>query len=158
MGIIVFAFVIKILPNISLPAPTEKIGLIGKYSINDLPDEILGKLSRGLTMVAQDGSAASGLAEKWEVSQDGAVYTFYLRDDLFWQDDTRLSASDINFNFSDVDQEILDHKTIKFILKEPFTPFPIILSKPVFKKELLGVGPYKATKIKKKQMLLKILN
>lgn len=150
LGIIAFGLIVKVLPNISLPTPTERIGLIGKYSTDDLPDRILKKLSQGLTVVAQDGSAASGLAEKWEVSGDGTIYTFFLRDDLFWQDDNRFSASDINFNFSDVDQEVLDHKRIKFVLKEPFTPFPIILSKPVFKEELLGVGPFKATKVKKK--------
>lgn len=150
LGILAAVFMVKVLPVVSLPAPTERIGLIGKYSADNLPNEILIKLSKGLTVIAQDGSVMPGLAENWQVSENGVVYTFVLRDKLFWQDGTEVSASQINFNFSDVDQEIVDQKTIKFILKEPFTPFPIILAKPIFKENLLGLGPFRAAKVKKK--------
>src|SRR5687768_14485720 len=35
-----------------------------------------------------------GLAESWEVSEDGLVYTFHLRDDFSWSDGTPVTAHD----------------------------------------------------------------
>jgi peptide/nickel transport system substrate-binding protein len=43
----------------------------------------------------------------------------------------------------------IDDKKIKFILKEPFSPFPVIVSRPVFKKGLVGTGDYKLKRVKK---------
>ncbi|MCP6559390.1 ABC transporter substrate-binding protein, partial [Klebsiella pneumoniae] len=46
-----------------------------------------------------------GLAEKWEVSEDGKTYTFHLRQGVKWQDNkdfkpTRdLNADDVVFSF-----------------------------------------------------------
>ena len=37
-------------------------------------------LNEGLTKIGKDGMLVPGLAERWEVSSDGKVWTFYLRD------------------------------------------------------------------------------
>jgi peptide/nickel transport system substrate-binding protein len=39
--------------------------------------------------------APGGLAESWDVSEDGLVYTFHLRDDWVWSDGTPVTANDI---------------------------------------------------------------
>jgi peptide/nickel transport system substrate-binding protein len=47
------------------------------------------------------------VAKRWEISEDGTVYTFYLRDDVFFHDDVcfpnkkgrRLIADDVVFSF-----------------------------------------------------------
>ena len=43
--------------------------------------------------------------------------------------------------------KILDPKTVQFVLKEPFSAFPAIVSRPIFKKGLVGAGSYRVKKI-----------
>ncbi len=40
-----------------------------------------------------------GVAERWEVSDDGRVYTFYLRDNARWSDGTPVTAADFVYSF-----------------------------------------------------------
>ncbi len=40
-----------------------------------------------------------GLAERWEVSEDGLVWTFHLRQDVLWADGAPFSADDVVFTF-----------------------------------------------------------
>ncbi len=37
------------------------------------------------------------LAASWDVSADGTVYTFNLRNDVFWSDGTRVTAADVEY-------------------------------------------------------------
>ncbi|MEN6567875.1 MAG: ABC transporter substrate-binding protein [Veillonellales bacterium] len=39
------------------------------------------------------------LAEKWDVSADGKVYTFFLRENVKWQDGKPMTAEDVKFSF-----------------------------------------------------------
>lgn len=55
---------------------------------------ILRDLYEGLVGEAPDGSLVPGAAERWEVSDDGRVYTFHLRPDLRWSNGDPLTASD----------------------------------------------------------------
>ena len=49
----------------------------------------------GLNMNAQD--LMPELAERWEISDDGLVYTFHLRNDVKWHDGELFTAEDIKF-------------------------------------------------------------
>ena len=51
----------------------------------------------GLTRFAQDGSVVPGLAESWEISEDGLTYTFTLRDGVTFHDGSSFEASDVVF-------------------------------------------------------------
>lgn len=51
-------------------------------------------LFEGLLSFDQNGRPQPGAAESWEVSDDGRVYTFRLRDGLVWSDGTPLTAGD----------------------------------------------------------------
>ena len=127
----------------------ERIGLVGKFTVQELPYEIQRLVSGGLTEINPDGSVKPDMAESWEVKNDGKEYWFKIKDNLFWQDKKPLTAFDINLKFTDVAMTIIDKKTIKFLLKEPFSPFPAILIKPIFKKGLVGTGEYRFKSIKK---------
>jgi oligopeptide transport system substrate-binding protein len=59
-------------------------------------NRIIGDVLMGLTTEAADGSVIPGAAESWEVSDDGTVYTFTLRDHA-WSDGTPVSAEDFVF-------------------------------------------------------------
>jgi len=127
----------------------ERIGLVGKFSYDQLPLEIQEKISMGLTTISSDGHVLPQLAQSWEINKEGKEYIFTLKDNLFWQDGKPLKAQDINYKFSDVAATVLDEKRIKFELKEPFSPFLSVVSQPLFKEGLIGIGEYKVGKIKR---------
>lgn len=52
-----------------------------------------------VTLEAHTGLISGSLAESWDVSDDGLTFTFHLRDDVNWSDDTPLTASDVVFTF-----------------------------------------------------------
>ena len=55
-----------------------------------------------LLTVDQNGEIAPGAAETWEVSDDGLVWTFHLRDGLKWSDGSDMKASDFVFSWQRV--------------------------------------------------------
>ncbi len=60
---------------------------------------ILRDLFEGLTTTAPDGRIIPGAAGRWDVSRDGMIYTFYLRDDGRWSNGDPLTAADFVFSF-----------------------------------------------------------
>ena len=55
---------------------------------------------QGLLDKDEHGTLIPGAAEKWEVSEDGLVYTFHLRKGLLWNDgETPVTADDFVFAF-----------------------------------------------------------
>lgn len=147
LGVAGFFILPKIVILIPLPQREVKVGLVGQYTVNDLPEEVLNDISLGLTTVSTKGEAISALAESWQISEDGKTYTFKLKnEDIFWHDKQKFNPGDVNYNFKDVSFSV-NGSTITFNLKEPYAPFPVILSKPLFRKGLIGLGQYKVKKI-----------
>ena len=52
----------------------------------------------GLTRFMSDGSVVPGLAESWEISEDGLTYTFKLREGVTFHDGTAMDAEDVKFS------------------------------------------------------------
>ena len=148
LGIVFFFFAYRLLFN-TLQDNTQRIGLVGKYNIQELPLEIQKLISNGLTKVTEDGSVEPFLAESWEIKNDGKEYVFKIKDGLLWQDKEPLIAKDVSLKFSDVTKTVIDDTHIKFQLKEPFSPFLTVVSKPIFRKGLLGTGDYEVSKVQR---------
>ena len=53
---------------------------------------VLDDCYEGLVANGSDGAVIPGAAEKWEISDDGLVYTFHLRDGLKWSNGDPLTA------------------------------------------------------------------
>ena len=53
----------------------------------------------GLTMVNENGEVIPGLAESWDISDDGLTYTFHLLDGVMFADGTAFDADDVVFTF-----------------------------------------------------------
>lgn len=53
------------------------------------------------------GEVTPGVAEKWEVSEDGLVYTFHLNKDAKWSDGKQITAQDFVYSW----RRLLDPKT-----------------------------------------------
>ncbi|WP_282152246.1 ABC transporter substrate-binding protein [Ruegeria atlantica] len=90
----------------------------------------------GLTRFMGDGSVVPGLAESWEISEDGKVYTFKLHDGVTFHDGTTMDAEDVKFSldrarsedsanaqkalFAGIENiEVVDPLTVKVTLSEP---------------------------------------
>ena len=101
--------------------------------------EIYGQLyARLLHRDPQTGELGPGLAERWDISPDGKIYTFHLRDATF-SDGSPLTADDVAFSLERVrsDKEsaypaplgavesirAADPKTVVVTLKSSFAPF-----------------------------------
>lgn len=55
----------------------------------------------GLTRLDKDGATyVEGQAESWDISEDGLVYTFHLRDGLKWSDGSDLTANDFVYSWN----------------------------------------------------------
>lgn len=137
-------FVIKTLLK---QKPFVVIGRIGQFTTNEIPDDILSDISFGLTKVTDKSEVLPSLAESWSSEDDEKTFRFKLKKKITdWHDGEKFTPYDINYNFKDVVLSSENNEII-FKLKEPFSPFPAIVSKPIFKKGLIGLGNYKVKKI-----------
>lgn len=59
----------------------------------------------GLTRFMSDGSVVPGLAESWNISEDGLTYTFKLRSDVTFHDGTAMDAEDVKFSLDRIGAE-----------------------------------------------------
>ncbi|UWR40070.1 ABC transporter substrate-binding protein [Phaeobacter inhibens] len=62
-------------------------------------DQVLySNVFEGLTRFMGDGSVVPGLAQSWEISEDGLSYTFTLQDGVTFHDGTTMDAEDVKFS------------------------------------------------------------
>ena len=59
--------------------------------------EVIANYTDGLTQMDADGAAVPAVAESWDVSEDGTVYTFHLRQDANWSNGEPVTADDFIF-------------------------------------------------------------
>ena len=99
-----------------------------------------------LVWLTPEGEFVPGLAEDWEISDDGLVYTFYLRDDVTFHDGTAFDAEAVRFSLDRIADpetqsrkargmlgpyertEVVDEKTVRVHFEEPYAPFLASLS------------------------------
>ena len=61
----------------------------------------------GLMKKDKDGKIIPGIAERYEISDDGLVYTFYLRTNAKWSDGKNFTSDDFLYSY----RRFVDHKT-----------------------------------------------
>src|SRR3990167_7992664 len=71
LGVAVFGLIPLITRSLSIIRPTQNIGLVGRHTLTTLPKVVESKLSIGLTTVDSSGVISPGLADSWEISEDG---------------------------------------------------------------------------------------
>ncbi len=65
----------------------------------DWENRVIGDYIEGLVTENAKAEAIPGQAESWEISEDGTVYTFKLRDGIQWSDGEPVTAGDFVFAF-----------------------------------------------------------
>ncbi|KPJ55824.1 hypothetical protein AMJ49_06280 [Parcubacteria bacterium DG_74_2] len=125
----------------------HKEGVIGKlrfinpvYSAaNDVDRDITGLIFSGLMKYNQQGNLVLDLAKDYKIKEQGTVYEFYLKDNIFWHDGEKLTAEDIIFtiktiqnpdyksplwvNWLGVKPEKISDLAVRFTLKKPYPGF-----------------------------------
>jgi peptide/nickel transport system substrate-binding protein len=106
---------------------------------SDIDKDLTSLMYSGLLKVNSSGGLSNDLAESYTISDDGLVYTFTLRDNIYFHDGIRVTADDVVFtvekaeetalkspkeaSFAGVRVARIDDKTISFTLKQAFSPF-----------------------------------
>lgn len=137
------SFIFRIIPL----ERKEIIGMVGEYTIDSIPPDIVKKVSRGLTSVDENGTIKPDLASSWQVLNNGKTYVFYLRKNIHFNNGTTLTAKNVTYDFTDVAVSRPDDYTIVFTLKDTYAPFLVTVSRPVFYQGYIGTGEYKINNV-----------
>jgi peptide/nickel transport system substrate-binding protein len=136
-----------------------------------IAEVVYNNVFQGLTRIDRDGSVKPSLAERWDVSEDGKVYTFHLRQGVKFHDGTTFDAEDVKFSldraraadsvnpqkglFEPIETvEVVDPQTVRITLKRPSGNLPFNLgwaaavivapeSAADNKTQPVGTGPFK---------------
>ena len=111
--------------------------------------ESLGRLTKiGLTKFDNKGNVSPDLAESWQISADGLIYTFKLRS-FVKSDDVIKKIREVEREWADINISKVDDSQVKFELKQPLGPLLAHTTEPIF-----DYGPYKLSKTKKTEIEL----
>lgn len=149
LGILVFFAFVGLLNYYFRPLlfkTSKDIGYSGTYTIQTLPKKILSNISYGLTTVNEKGEVLPAASSSWSI-KDNKIYTFKLKKGLKFHNGEELTSENVNLNFTDVESTPIDKYTIQYKLKNSYSPFLASVSRPIFDKNLRGIGEYKVSSL-----------
>lgn len=168
IGVVTVWFFPRLIVYLPQQKPVRYIGRVGLFRWVDLPLDIQEKISVGLTSLDETGQAVPVLAERWSTEEDGRVFRFLIKQNLRWQDGRDFTPEDVDYDFSDV-QTVRTENEVVFRLTNPYAPFPVVVSQPLFREErvrrlffltesrIIGLGEYSVLGIKFKSSFVEQL-
>ncbi len=141
-----FNFKKELIAFINLPIfKKESIGIEGLYTLKNLPENVAAQISYGLTINSENDKAViSPIVESFKVENDNKDYIFTLKNNIFWHGGKKLIASDIDYsNIPGIKTTVLSENQVKITIEKEFSPILSVLSRPLFKKNTIGLGQYK---------------
>ena len=134
------------LVEIPSPGGTIKEGLIGTprfinpiLELSDADRDLTTLVYSGLMRSTSYGNLIPDLAKSYTISADGKIYTFILKENIFFHDGSAVTVDDIIYtiekaqdplikspkraNWEGVTMEKVSDREINFILKQPYAPF-----------------------------------
>jgi peptide/nickel transport system substrate-binding protein len=133
---IIFSALLTIIPSSKL---TE--GVVGQprsflpSKVETQTDKTISSLIfRGLFKYDIYGGLVPDLADTWEVSEDGLVYTIKMKEGQKWTDGSEITSDDLIYTsfkvgvLSDVATDKVDAHTVRFTLPNKFSPFLSLLT------------------------------
>ena len=63
-------------------------------------DAVFHNVFEGLVLYDETGAIIPGLAESWDISDDGLTYTFHLRDDVTFHNGKHMTAEDVVYTYN----------------------------------------------------------
>ena len=149
-------------PAAPAPAPAKESTLVQSYgsdpttlnpllAADDASSMVVNQIFNALVTVDNDLNVIPDLAEKWDISQDGKTYTFYLRKGVKWHDGKPFSSADVKFTFDLYKKEKLPQSTAFDAVQEILTPdentVVFKLSRPEPTIMLLGLAFWRGNRI-----------
>jgi len=125
------------------------------FTTNSVSASLLDLVFNRLVRWNAKGEIEPDLAESWEISEDGLIYTFHLRKGVKFHDGRECTAFDVKFTYDviinpEVDSpfktsfepvkefKAVDAHTFQIILKKPFVPVMCRLTKEIIPKHLFS--------------------
>jgi oligopeptide transport system substrate-binding protein len=79
---------------------------------------VVGRIFSGLVTLDENLQVVPDLAERWEVSEDGTVYTFYLRPEVTFHDGKPVTAGDFKYSWERATDPELEFETAETYLTD----------------------------------------
>ncbi len=129
---------------------------------NPVDQDLCALIFTGLTRANEKGEIIPDLAERWDISQNGTVYTFYLRQNVLWHDGAPFTANDVVYTVNAIQApgfqgesfladmwrtvvvQLIDTYTVRFVLREPLAPFLDYTTIGILPVHILGSTPSEA--------------
>ncbi len=108
-------------------------------SANEADRDLVKLIFAGLLKYDENHKLINDLSKEWFLDNNKKIYTFVLRDDVYWPDGKQFTSEDVAFtikaiqneiyasplfnSWSGVNIKIVDEHTIQFILPEPYEAF-----------------------------------
>lgn len=118
---------------------TDAVSLLPANQTDNISGTVCRHIFEGLVEFDEKLNITPALAEKWEISQDGIEYTFYLRKGVKFHDGADLNAQAVKKYYDYVltkslrrtglfkgivkEIQVIDDYTVKFVLEKPYSPF-----------------------------------
>lgn len=164
-------------PDVLVSAIGANPPALNRYFSTDpgVDTAVSGTVYETLVVVNASYEPQPGLAESWDVSEDGLSYTFHLQEDVAWHDGEPFTSADVKFTFEELmplspltpftkqieSVETPDDSTVVVNFSTPYAPFLPALSGAAMVAEHvyttddlatdpanmspIGTGPYKFT-------------
>lgn len=115
----------------------EPTGFNGQVTSGLSPTMFSAQIFDNLVRISDRYELEPGLAEDWELSEDGVTLTLMLRDDVTWHDGEPFTADDVKFNLEEIVElqtfgaplanridsvDVPDDHTVVVNLSEPYGP------------------------------------
>lgn len=112
-------------------------GMNAQFSSAPISQLMSAQMMDTLIFLADDYELTPGLAESWEVSEDGLELTLTIRQGVSWHDGEPFTAEDVKFNFDEIvplqvyggplaqrieSTEVVDEETVVVTLNAPYGP------------------------------------
>ena len=110
---------------------TYRLGVVGVFSSNNLPQLVKNILGAGITRVGPNLTIVNNLVESSLLSEDEKTYTYKFKESLKWNDSSTFKSSDVSLTIPSVKTTFPDSKSISFELPEKFSPFASLLVNPI---------------------------
>jgi peptide/nickel transport system substrate-binding protein len=139
-----FVVVLPLTPALAQARTDVKVGLVLEPPSLDptaeaaaaVDEVVYANVFEGLVRFAADGSVIPGLAESWDISEDGLTYTFHLHGGVKFHDGSDFNADDVKFSLERINAadslnaqkqlyadiasvEVVDPVTVKVTLSKP---------------------------------------
>jgi peptide/nickel transport system substrate-binding protein/oligopeptide transport system substrate-binding protein len=84
------------------PLNTDPPTLDPAMVTDTVSDKVIRSIFDGLVKISPEGAYVPAIADSWEANDDGTIWTFYLKDNVTFQNGQRVTANDFAYSFKRV--------------------------------------------------------